>query len=316
MGAACRSLVLVAAALWVPRLAGPARSPLRRGRVLYPGHLARRGRGYRLLNEPGAIEAIQYPPVLPAVAAVHQRVLGTERPSGRGTRAPRSLSRALPRLRRRGVRPGSAISAAAGSRSLGGTARRSQRPDPLSLRLFVADLPYRRGRPPFYWWRQRASGQLVGARGRGGLRAAHRRAWPCSPPGRRESLLRRRWRQAAVRARVGAGGVRQLAGVRPPASSRARVLARPRTPISERITSSTTWTTRTTWLRGPLPSRARASSSRGRAGRGSPRNLTRDSRRPSASRSTLQRGWWRAKSRIRQRLAGGTLAGVDGRVRW
>ena len=35
------------------------------------------GRGYRLLNEPGEIHAIQYPPLLPMVVAAHQLILGT-----------------------------------------------------------------------------------------------------------------------------------------------------------------------------------------------------------------------------------------------
>jgi hypothetical protein len=39
------------------------------------------GRGYRLLNEPGAIEAIQYPPLVPALGAAAERVLGTDDPA-------------------------------------------------------------------------------------------------------------------------------------------------------------------------------------------------------------------------------------------
>ena len=35
------------------------------------------GRGYKLLNEPGDIDAVQDPPLLSAVAAVHQLLLGT-----------------------------------------------------------------------------------------------------------------------------------------------------------------------------------------------------------------------------------------------
>lgn len=38
------------------------------------------GKGYRLLNEPGEIQAIQYPPMLPLVVAVHQWVLGSSDP--------------------------------------------------------------------------------------------------------------------------------------------------------------------------------------------------------------------------------------------
>jgi hypothetical protein len=43
------------------------------------------GKGYRLLNEPGEIEAIQYPPLLPALVAAHQLVLGTDDPLAVGT---------------------------------------------------------------------------------------------------------------------------------------------------------------------------------------------------------------------------------------
>jgi hypothetical protein len=35
------------------------------------------GQGYRLLNEPGEIQAVQYPPLLPMIVAAVQRILGT-----------------------------------------------------------------------------------------------------------------------------------------------------------------------------------------------------------------------------------------------
>ena len=35
------------------------------------------GKGYRLLNEPGEIQAVQYPPLLPMIVAMHQWVMGT-----------------------------------------------------------------------------------------------------------------------------------------------------------------------------------------------------------------------------------------------
>jgi 4-amino-4-deoxy-L-arabinose transferase-like glycosyltransferase len=38
------------------------------------------GRGYRLLNEPGDIESIQYPPLLPSVIAIYQLALSTSDP--------------------------------------------------------------------------------------------------------------------------------------------------------------------------------------------------------------------------------------------
>jgi hypothetical protein len=42
------------------------------------------GRGYRLLNEPGAIQAIQYPPLLPLVVAAHQWLIGSRDPAVAG----------------------------------------------------------------------------------------------------------------------------------------------------------------------------------------------------------------------------------------
>ena len=72
------SVVIVG--LWIPRWAGPL--DLRwDGAVYYVlGTSIAEGKGYRLLNEPGEIEAIQYPPLLPLLAAVAQTVLGTSDP--------------------------------------------------------------------------------------------------------------------------------------------------------------------------------------------------------------------------------------------
>jgi hypothetical protein len=63
--------------IWVPRLGGPI--DLRwDGSVYYIlGTSLAKGEGYRLLNEPGEPQAIQYPPLLPALVALHQRALGT-----------------------------------------------------------------------------------------------------------------------------------------------------------------------------------------------------------------------------------------------
>src|SRR5262245_6119547 len=65
---------------WIPRLRGPI--DLRwDGAVYYVlGTSLAEGHGYRLLNEPGNIEANQYPPMLPAIIAAHQLVLGTNDP--------------------------------------------------------------------------------------------------------------------------------------------------------------------------------------------------------------------------------------------
>jgi 4-amino-4-deoxy-L-arabinose transferase-like glycosyltransferase len=66
--------------IWIPRFSGPI--DLRwDGSVYYIlGTSLAEGKGYRLLNEPGEIEAVQYPPLLPLIVAVHQWVLGTNDP--------------------------------------------------------------------------------------------------------------------------------------------------------------------------------------------------------------------------------------------
>ena len=75
-----RNVVLLAAAvtlLWAPRLRGPIDLRYDAGVYYVLGTSLAEGRGYRLLNEPGEIEAVQYPPLLPAIVAVTQLALGT-----------------------------------------------------------------------------------------------------------------------------------------------------------------------------------------------------------------------------------------------
>lgn len=71
-------LLALTLAHWLPRLSGPI--DLRYdGAVYYAlGTSLARGDGYRLPNEPGAIEAIQYPPLLSLGIAAWQRLLGSE----------------------------------------------------------------------------------------------------------------------------------------------------------------------------------------------------------------------------------------------
>ena len=73
-------LLLVAAALWLPRLRGPIDLRYDGGAYYVLGTSLAEGRGYRLLNEPGEIEAIQYPPLLPLLVAAHQWALGSDDP--------------------------------------------------------------------------------------------------------------------------------------------------------------------------------------------------------------------------------------------
>jgi hypothetical protein len=74
-----RMILLMGIALltWLPRLRGPIDFRWD-GCVYYVlGTSLATGHGYRLLNEPGNIAAVQYPPLLPAIIALHQRVMGT-----------------------------------------------------------------------------------------------------------------------------------------------------------------------------------------------------------------------------------------------
>lgn len=66
--------------LWAPRLRGPIDLRYDAGVYYITGLSLAEGRGYRLLNEPGEIHAIQYPPLLPAFVALHIRALGTGDP--------------------------------------------------------------------------------------------------------------------------------------------------------------------------------------------------------------------------------------------
>jgi hypothetical protein len=75
-------LVLVGfnVAIWLPRLSGPLDLRWDGGVYYVLGTALAQGKGYRLLNEPGNIEAIQYPPLLPSVVALHQLILRTDDP--------------------------------------------------------------------------------------------------------------------------------------------------------------------------------------------------------------------------------------------
>jgi hypothetical protein len=79
---AALAVVLAAAILlWIPRTHGPI--DLRWDAAVYYilGTSLAEGRGYKLLNEPGEIDAVQYPPLLPAIVAAHQAALGTSDPT-------------------------------------------------------------------------------------------------------------------------------------------------------------------------------------------------------------------------------------------
>jgi hypothetical protein len=70
-------VVALALLLWVPRLSGPIDLRWDAGVYYVLGTSLATGHGYRILSEPGAPEALQYPPLLPAIVALHQRALGS-----------------------------------------------------------------------------------------------------------------------------------------------------------------------------------------------------------------------------------------------
>jgi hypothetical protein len=70
-------VVIIALLLWVPRLSGPI--DLRwDGSVYYLlGTSLVQGHGYRIPSEPGSPQALQYPPLLPAMVALHEWALNS-----------------------------------------------------------------------------------------------------------------------------------------------------------------------------------------------------------------------------------------------
>jgi hypothetical protein len=75
------SLALLVIATWLPRMTGPLDLRWDGGVYYVLGTALAEGRGYRLLNEPGQIEATQYPPLFPAFIAAHQVIAGTTDPT-------------------------------------------------------------------------------------------------------------------------------------------------------------------------------------------------------------------------------------------
>ncbi len=70
-------VLLLWIAVWAARLEGPIDLRWDASTYYVLGTSLAEGKGYRLLNEPGEIQAVQYPPLLPAFVAVHQHWLGT-----------------------------------------------------------------------------------------------------------------------------------------------------------------------------------------------------------------------------------------------
>lgn len=77
-------LVLLSVVLWLPRLKGPVDLRYDAGVYYLLGTSLAEGKGYRLLSEPGEIQAIQYPPLLPLFAAGTQLLTGSTDPAVAG----------------------------------------------------------------------------------------------------------------------------------------------------------------------------------------------------------------------------------------
>jgi hypothetical protein len=72
------SVLLLWLSVWAPRLHGPIDLRWDASTYFVLGTSLAQGKGYRLLNEPGEIEAVQYPPLVPMIVAAHQLLLGTK----------------------------------------------------------------------------------------------------------------------------------------------------------------------------------------------------------------------------------------------
>src|SRR5437773_8837956 len=70
-------IIAIAVALWAPRISGPIDLRWDAGTYYMLGSSLATGQRYRILSEPGSPEALQYPPLLPAIVAVCQRALGS-----------------------------------------------------------------------------------------------------------------------------------------------------------------------------------------------------------------------------------------------
>jgi hypothetical protein len=74
-------VVAIALLVWLPRMSGPIDLRWDAGVYYVLGTSLATGHGYRMLSEPGSPEALQYPPLLPAVVALYERALGSTDPA-------------------------------------------------------------------------------------------------------------------------------------------------------------------------------------------------------------------------------------------
>ena len=96
-------LVAVAAISWSRRLIGPIDLRYDASTYYILGTSLAEGKGYRLLNEPGEIEATQYPPLFPIMVAAHQWILGPRRNRNWSRAEDHTFSPHLHRLHPRGL---------------------------------------------------------------------------------------------------------------------------------------------------------------------------------------------------------------------
>ena len=75
------AVIALALLLWAPRFSGPIDLRWDAGVYYLLGTSLAKGDGYRIASEPGSPEALQYPPLLPALVALHQWALGTTDPA-------------------------------------------------------------------------------------------------------------------------------------------------------------------------------------------------------------------------------------------
>ena len=75
------AVIALALLLWAPRLSGPIDLRWDAGVYYLLGTSLAKGEGYRIASEPGSPEALQYPPLLPALVALHQWALATTDPA-------------------------------------------------------------------------------------------------------------------------------------------------------------------------------------------------------------------------------------------
>lgn len=74
-------VIAVAVAMWLPRWRGPIDMRWDGAVYFILGTSIAEGKGYQLLSEPGEIDEVHYPPLLPAIVALHQRLLGSNDPT-------------------------------------------------------------------------------------------------------------------------------------------------------------------------------------------------------------------------------------------